>query len=212
MRNKKNILVSFILMLVPLAIGAFFYSKMPEQLPTHFGLDGNPDKFSSKDVALFQMPIIMVGVQLIMVFMLNKDPRKKYQSEKLYIISLFIIPILTIMISSLTVAYGMGSKVEINRIIIVAISLLFVVMGNFLPKSKRNYTMGIKNPWTLSSDVIWEKTHRLGGYTFVISGIVGIVFGLVLKNSAFAIFMLIMAAGIIPTVYSYILYERENKQ
>lgn len=211
MRNKKSIVISFLLLIVSLVLGAVFYNKMPDMLPTHFGFDGTADKYSSKASALFNFPFIMACVQALLIFQLNKDPRKKYQNEKLYVVSLYIIPILTLVISVITITIGLGAKVDVSKIVFIMISILFIVMGNFLPKAKRNYTMGIRNQWTLSSDYIWEKTHRVAGFSFVGSGILGLICAVLLKNAGFVIFGMIILAVIVPTIYSYVLYEREQK-
>lgn len=213
MKNKKIIAISFILLLIPILVGIVFYNKMPDILPTHFDINGVPDKYSSKFSALFWLPAFMILIQVFMIFMLNKDPRKNYQSEKLYTISLLIIPILNLVITYVTISYGLGSKIDIVKILMFAMGILFLVIGNFLPKSKRNYTMGIRTQWTLSNDFIWEKTHRLGGFTFVIAGFITLISSFISSGLGYKIALAsIFLAAIIPTVYSYLLYEKLKKE
>lgn len=213
MRNKKYILISFLLMLVPFIIGAIFYNKMPAELPTHFGLDNTPDKYDSKLEALFFMPVIMTLLHALMIFKLNKDPRKRYQSERMYSFSLFIIPAMSILISIITVYYGLGKELNVGQIVLIAVSILIIISGNLMPKSKRNYTIGIKNQWTLSSDYVWEKTHRVAGFTFVVSGIISLISGIFFSQVNHMIpFISIIIGAAIPSVYSYFLYEKENER
>lgn len=213
MRNKKSIIISMILMLVPFILAAIFYNKLPDELPTHFSFDNSPDKFEPKFHALFFMPCIMVLLQGFMLFMLNKDPRKKYQNEKMYGVSLFIIPIISIIVALITINYGMGNKINIGQIVMIAISILIIVLGNLMPKCKRNYTMGIRNQWTLSSDYIWEKTHRFGGFAYVLAGISGLVVSIFFSHfGSIAGLIIILVVTAIPSIYSYILYEKERKR
>ena len=125
------------LLIVSLVLGAVFYNKMPDMLPTHFGFDGTADKYSSKASALFNFPLIMACVQALLIFQLNKDPRKKYQNEKLYVVSLYIIPILTLVISVITITIGLGAKVDVSKIVFIMISILFIVMGNFCLRQEK---------------------------------------------------------------------------
>lgn len=204
MRNKKFVIISLCMMLIPLAIGLFYFDKLPDFIPTNFDLQGNVRSYETKFKALFATPIIMIFGQMFLVFMLNKDPRKKFQSDKLYIISLFIIPVITTITTSISIMYTFNSKINIARVLSIFIGFMFIITGNFLPKAKRNYTMGIRTPWTLDSDYVWEKTHRLGGYTFVVGGILLLIASLLLKTESNIIFfILIFIPSIIPPIYSY---------
>ncbi|MET3616571.1 putative membrane protein [Peptoniphilus olsenii] len=204
MRNKKFVIISLCMMLIPLAIGLFYFGKLPDSIPTNFDLQGNVISYETKFKAMFTTPIVMIFVQMFLVFMLNKDPRKKFQSDKLYIISLFIIPVITTITTSISIMYTFNSKINIARVLSIFIGFMFIITGNFLPKAKRNYTMGIRTPWTLDSDYVWEKTHRLGGYTFVVGGILLLIASLLLKTESNIIFfILIFIPSIIPPIYSY---------
>lgn len=213
MRNKKSVIISLILLLIPILMGLIFYDKLPEMLPTNFDLSGEVRSYESKTKALFIMPLIMIIVQGFLIFMLNKDPRKRFQSEKLYSISLFIIPVMEILISSITIMYSFNNGINIARILSIFIALMYIIMGNFLPKAKRNYTMGIRTPWTLDNDEVWDKTHRLGGYTFVAGGILLLLTSIFLKSDNNIIFfILIFVPTIIPVVYSYIIFNNISKE
>lgn len=206
MRNKKLVIISVLLLTIPFIIGFAYYDKLPEMVPTSFDFAGNVREYQTKAKALFLTPFIMVIIQGFLIFMLNNDPRKKFQSSKLYGVSLFIIPIMEIMMTSITIMYAYDNQINIARVLSIFIGLMYLIMGNFLPKAKRNYTMGIRTPWTLNNDIVWDKTHRLGGYTFVVGGILLLITSLFLKTSSNVIFfILIFIPAIIPPIYSYLI-------
>lgn len=213
MRNKKAVIISLILLLVPIIMGIIFYDRLPDMIPTNFDFSGEVRSYDTKAKALFITPLTMIIVQGFLIFMLNKDPRKRFQSEKLYSVSLFIIPVMQILISSITIMYAFNNGINIARILSIFIALMYIIMGNFLPKAKRNYTMGIRTPWTLDNDVVWDKTHRLGGYTFVAGGILLLLTSMFLKTeNNVMFFILIFIPAIIPVVYSFIIFNNLSKE
>ena len=138
--------------------------------------------------------------------MLDNDPRNKRQNKFVMTISKLAVPLLMILIYVLTIMTGLGRDVNVTVIIPLFVGLLFIAIGNYLPKTKRNYTMGIKLPWTLNSDENWRRTHRLGGICFIIIGI-SFIISVFLKSEIIFIVSLIIGT-IIPSVYSYYLYTK----
>ena len=206
MKNKKLVIISVLFLIIAFIIGFVYYDRLPEMVPTSFDFSGNVREYQSKFKALFLTPFIMVIVHGFLIFMLNNDPRKKFQSSKLYNISLFIIPVLEIILTSITIMYAFNNKINIARILSIFIGIMYLVMGNFLPKARRNYTMGIRTPWMLNSDVVWDKTHRVGGYTFVVGGILLLIAALFFRaDNNVIFFILIFIPAIIPPIYSYLI-------
>lgn len=206
--NKKWMIITTLICLLPIFAGLAVYGKLPEQVPTHFGFDGTPDGWSSKAVAVFGMPCLMAAINLLLYFGLNADPKKKNMGEAMVKISLGVVPVLSVLMSGMTLANALGYNTNIEMVIPLLMGVLFILIGNYLPKTKQSYTMGIKLPWTLNSEENWNRTHRMAGFLWVAGGVVFVAVSL-LKIWNVWIFAGILAVMVlIPTVYSYLLYKK----
>lgn len=206
-RLRKSSIISIITSILILIIfNILFYDKMPAELPTHWNFQGQADDYSSKFDAMVLTHGFLVVMNIFMCFMLDNDPRNKKQKNFLMTLSKLAMPAIMIVVYTITVMVGLGRDVNVSIIIPLFVGLLFIVIGNYLPKTKRNYTMGIKLPWTLNSDENWRRTHRLGGICFVIIGI-SLIVSVFLKSEIVFLVPLILG-GIIPAFYSYYLYTK----
>ena len=206
--SKKEMILSVALCLLPIVLGLFLWEKLPEQVPTHFGLNNEPNGYSSKAFAVFGLPFIMAALDALCLFGLSSDPRAEKHSKILDRIMLWFIPGLSILVSSLCLLTAIGKKINIALVMQLLIGVVFIVVGNYLPKCRRNYTMGIKLPWTLNDDDNWNYTHRLGGFLWVIAGLVQLVNAFI--GSPWIFFGAIFAAAFIPMIASYIYYRRHR--
>lgn len=206
-RLRKSSIISIISSILILIIfNILFYDKMPAELPTHWNFHGEVEDYSSRFDAMVLNQGFFVVMNIFMCFMLDNDPKNKRQNKFVMTISKLAVPLLMILIYVLTIMTGLGRDVNVTVIIPLFVGLLFIAIGNYLPKTKRNYTMGIKLPWTLNSDENWRRTHRLGGICFIIIGI-SFIISVFLKSEIIFIVSLIIGT-IIPSVYSYYLYTK----
>lgn len=194
------------LCLLPLAAALLFWDRMPAQIPTHWNFKGEIDGYGSKTMALLGLPIFMALMNLLIHFMLNKDPKAANMSPVLRAISYWILPVLTILLMGLTYLAALGVDVRVEVILPLLIGVLFIAMGNYLPKCRQNYTMGIKTPWTLHSEENWSRTHRIGGYCFTIGGVLFLLCAL--PGLWWLMIPAILLAAVVPMVYSYLLYRK----
>lgn len=211
MKNKfklrKDSIISIIAsILLVIIFNLLFYHKMPAELPTHWNFQGEADDYSSKFHAMVVIQGFLVLMNAFLCFMLDSDPKNKKQFNLVMTISKLSMPAIMLLIYIITVMAGFGREVKVSTILPIFIGLLFIAIGNYLPKIKRNYTMGIKLPWTLNSDENWRRTHRLGGICFIIIGI-SVIISVFLKSEIIFIVSLIIGT-IIPSVYSYYLYTK----
>lgn len=206
--SKKEMILSVILCLLPIVPGLILWEKLPEQVPTHFGLNNEPNGYSSKVFAVFGLPAFMAALDALCLFGLSSDPRAEKHSKALDRIMLWFIPGLSILMSSLCLFMAIGKRINIALVMQLLIGAVFIVVGNYLPKCRRNYTMGIKLPWTLNDDDNWNYTHRLGGFLWVIAGLIEIVNAFI--GSPWVFFAVIFMAAIIPVTASYIYYRRHR--
>ena len=205
-KHWKTLLITSIITLLPIVVGLFLWNKLPEKMPTHWNAEGVVDGWSSKPFAIFGLPGIMLAVQWLCALGTGADPKKANHPEKVLHLVLWIIPVLNNVLLAITYAVALGKQVRIDVILPVLIGLIFTIIGNYMPKCKQNYTIGIKIPWTLNSEENWNKTHRFAGILWVICGIVimltGFFGGFVIF---FAVALLMVAA---PMIYSYILHRK----
>ena len=211
MKNKfklrRDSIISIVASILILIIfNILFYDKMPAELPTHWNFHGEVEDYSSRFDAMVLNQGFFVVMNIFMCFMLDNDPKNKRQNKFVMTISKLAVPLLMILIYVLTIMTGLGRDVNVTVIIPLFVGLLFIAIGNYLPKTKRNYTMGIKLPWTLNSDENWRRTHRLGGICFIIIGFC-LIISVFLKSEIIFIASLIIGT-IIPSVYSYYLYTK----
>jgi uncharacterized membrane protein len=183
------------------------YDKLPDKMPIHWDIEGNPDNYSSKAFAVIGLPFMMAGLNLITHFALNSDPKRENSSVVLKLIGKLTVPFLSVALVPITLFAGLGYEIPIEKIVPAFVGLLFIIIGNYLPKSKQNYTVGIKLPWTLNNEANWNKTHRLAGYLWIIGGLL-MFLNSFLKIYWIPVFFIIISCLIfIPAIYSYILYK-----
>lgn len=211
MKNKfklrRDSIISIIASILILIIfNILFYDKMPAELPTHWNFHGEVDDYSSRFDAMVLTHGFLVVMNVFMCFMLDNDPRNKRQNNFVMTISKLAMPIIMLVVYVITIMAGLGRELNVSVIIPVFVGLLLIAIGNYLPKTKRNYTMGIKLPWTLNSDENWRRTHRLGGICFIFIGL-SLILSVLIKSEIIFIASLIIGT-IIPSVYSYYLYTK----
>lgn len=207
MKNKKTLVITSLICLLPIIVGALVYKRLPETIATHFDLNGNPDGWSSRAFAVFGLPAILLAVNLLLPIMLRADPKHENMSGALVNITIWTIPVLSLTCSGLTLGRALGYDVRIERVLPVFMGVLFILIGNYLPKTKQSYTMGIKLPWTLASEENWNRTHRLAGFLWVLGGVYFIVMSFIgWSVPAFVLPLAVMV--LLPIVYSYLLYRK----
>ena len=208
-KYKNTLIVTSIVTLIPILIGLILWNKLPEQLPFHWDINGNVDNWASKTVAVFAVPPMMLVFHWVCVLASTTDPKSANYNRKSMQIVLWICPIVCLVISTLMYCSALGHSMPIETVMPMLMGVLFIALGNLMPKMKQTYTMGIKLPWTLNSEENWNKTHRFAGKLWVGCGVV-ILATAFLGN--FWIFIVIIGlACIIPTIYSYMYYKKHKE-
>lgn len=203
---KKESVISVIISILLFAlVNLLFYKKMPETLPTHWGFNNKIDGYSSKFTTLITTPLLLIFLNIFSCFMLDNDPKNKDKNNFVITIGKATIPLVMLITFVISVFYGLGKEINVMVIISIFVGFLLILIGNYLPKTKRNYTVGIKLPWTLNSDENWNKTHRLAGYFFILGGIFFLLTPFI--GNEYLIFLAFMIIVIIPAIYSFYLYK-----
>jgi uncharacterized membrane protein len=196
------------------AVSVWAYGRLPETVATHWNLQGTPDGYSSRLWAVAIMPLVTLGLTGLFNVLPKVDPRRENYAKFLgsYWLIANAILVFTGTAHALILANGLGYSVQVDRLLPVGVGLLLVFLGNYLTRVEPNWFIGVRTPWTLSSDTVWRKVHRTAGWLFVIGGLVIAAGAFAPKNAFMPLFTvtIIVAAGI-PVVQSYVLWRREQK-
>lgn len=205
-KNWKVLLITSLLILLPALAGIVLWDQLPEQIPTHWNASGEVDGWSSKAFAIFGLSGILLAAQWLCTLGTRADPKKDNHPEKILHLVLWIIPVISNLLYAITYAVALGKEVRIEVIMPVFIGLLFAIIGNYMPKCKQNYTIGIKIPWTLNSEENWNRTHRFAGRLWVVCGLVIMLTGFF--GGFWIFFGITLVMVIVPIIYSYRLHKK----
>lgn len=210
---KKTVILTTVITLLPILIGILLWNRLPDRIATHWGADGQPNGWSGKAFAVFGLPCVLAVIQLITAFVMLNDPKKKNIHKKALGIVLWIIPVLSFLVNGITYFTALGADINMTIVVCMLIGVLFIVLGNYMPKLRQNYTVGIRLPWTLNSEENWNRTHRLGGKALIIGGFLIILSGffsfLFGDTAAFtALIVIALSSAVVPSVYSYLLFRK----
>ena len=176
--NRKTLIITSIVTILPMLIGVICWNRLPDVMATHFGMNNEANGFSSKAFAVFGLPVILLAVLWVGAFITSHDPKKQNISAKMFSLMLWIVPVLSLVVAAAMYPVNLGYKLDITLFSELLLGLLFIIIGNFLPKARQNYTIGIKIPWTLANEENWNRTHRLAGYLWMICGILMVLISL----------------------------------
>lgn len=208
MNRKKMILLTSPLTFIPMIVGLILWNKLPAEIPVHFSVAGVADQFTSKTFAVLGIPVLLWLLHLLTGFIILADPKKQNINDKVFTLMLYTVPAVGIFSSVIMYTSALNMPVSVNMVGGLFVGIVFLFVGNYLPKSKQNYTVGIKLPWTLNDTENWNKTHRFGGVLWTICGVILLV-------NAFLDFIILVpvviaSAILLPTAYSFLLYIKKN--
>lgn len=210
MKTKNIFLKSiFILTICSILLTLYFYPNLPNEIPIHFDYLGNPDNYGPRSFTFFTafLPlIVLVLLKIIPKF----DPKSASYKlhQKAYNIFIAFLVLLFILLHWFSLYVALGYNLPIQKVVPISIGMLFIVIGNYMPQIRPNYTYGIKLPWTLADENNWRATHRIGGYCYIASGILFLLAGFA---SSLLISTCLLVAFIflfIPMLYSYLYFKR----
>jgi uncharacterized membrane protein len=185
--------------------GAVLYPSMPARFPTHWGISGTPDAYAAKSfLSVFLLPLVATGVYALLVFAPFLDPRRRSLKMSFHAYNILIDAVIGMqaVVFAATTAAAFNAAFDVTKVILVAVGLLFAVIGNFMTTVKQNWTFGVRVSWTLSDPVVWRKTNRLGGYLFVVVGALT-VFAAFLPPAVGLVVMLTAIFGMLVVTYAY---------
>ena len=212
--NFKTEWFACCLIIISFLSGLYFYQHFPDRVPTHWSIGGEVNGYSGPFVAAFAIPLMTIGLYLLFLFLPYFDPKKERYQEfaKTYHLFKSLIVLFMALIYLATGLFNIGYPINIGVTTSLGVGALFIIIGNYLGKIKYNWFVGIRTPWTMSSENVWNKTHRVGGWLFVTLGIIMMIIPHLPESLAIPIFIL----GIVVVVagsfgYSYWLFRQERK-
>ena len=207
-KHKFTLLLTSLVTIIPMFAGLLLWQKLPEQMPFHWGIDGQVDGWASKPIAVFLMPALMLVFHWVCVLVSAADPKNKNYHPKTFALVLWICPALSLIISSFSYSVALGHTVNVPVVMCLLVGIMFLVIGNLLPKMQQSTTLGIKLPWTLHNEENWNMTHRFSGKVWVTGGI-GIL-ATAFLGSFWILITILLVMLILPTLYSYLLYRKQG--
>lgn len=207
---NKEFLMTALMIALPMVIGAIFWNQLPEKIPTHFGIDGQADGYSSKLFTLFAFPALFLLFQIICLASFEKESVKVNIPAKMRRFYTWLIPVLSLIIQGSIYANALGFIKSGPTLVTTFLAIVFIVIGNYLPKIQRNVTVGIRIPWTLSDDKNWYKTHRMAGKLWVIGGLIILLESFIQVALPYVMGVVIAIMIVVPIVYSFILSRKNS--
>lgn len=197
------------------AFSAAVYSRLPERMPVHWGLDGEINRYGTRVEGAFLLPAAMLLVWLLLRFLPRIDPRRANYEKFSDTYDLLVNSLITLFAVMHVAVVGttLGWPISMSRLVPAVIGLQFIILGNALPRARPNWWFGIRTPWTLSNDRVWMRTHRVGGYLLAGAGVVLLAAAAVPSRGTFALGVAaVIGAGFGSLVYSYFAWKQETSR
>ena len=213
MSNRTTHWVVAGLALVCLAAGLLLAPRLPATVVSHWNFQGEPDGTMSREAMLVTFPALIAGVYLLIVVMIGILPLRENVAVFRPELNLFLVALSAFLayVAALSLAWNLGARFSFTLVILPAIGVLFFVIGDILGRAKRNWLFGIRTPWTLSSDSVWDQTHRFGSLVFKACGILTLL-AVFLGDAGWALLLIPLLVGSLGTVaYSYLAWRREAR-
>lgn len=209
-KNKWKLIISSIVILLPMILGFFGGKILPEEIAVHWGFNGKADGFMSPSAIFTILPLIMLAVHWICMVLSMLIDKNAEQNKKIMNITFWIIPFISLTACGLMFSSALGYTANVSAFVYIILAVAFIFIGNYMPKTVRNRTMGIKIKWTLANDENWNATHRFAGKIYVIVGILSLL-AIPLPTVAlpFVLIAIILLCVVLPVIYSYRFYKKQ---
>ncbi|MFA5432369.1 MAG: SdpI family protein [Candidatus Paceibacterota bacterium] len=207
--NQKQTF-SIIVILLAFATAIYFEPKMPSEMASHWNWQGVADGYMNKDWALFFFPFLMTAITLLLYFVPKMDPQKK-NIEKFhdsYDSFILVFNIFFLYIYSMTIVWSMGFEMNMNAVLMPGFAFLFYFCGDLIKNAKLNYSIGIRLPWTLANETVWNKTHALGGKLFKLTASITLLGVFFSQYAVWFLFIPLIISIVYLSFYSYLEYQK----
>ena len=210
--HKGKLILTSLLVLLPLAAGLLLWNQLPEQLPMHWNAAGEIDGWGSRLMVVCAEPLFLLVIHWVCVVVCFIDPKNKGQNRKALGLVLWICPAVSLLAGFMSLSAALGMELRIEKLVPIFLGILFIVIGNYLPKCKQNYTIGIRVMWALDDEENWTATHRFASRLWVGCGVVILLLAFLpwAAVSLWIVLGLVLAATLASVLYSYIFYRKKH--
>ena len=208
---KKNKIIILGIISLSFIIAIYVYPQMPEKMASHWNTQGEVDNYMSKFWSLFLMPIISIGLFLLFILIPKIDPLKENieKFRKYFDGFIVLIMIFLFYVYLLTIFWNIGIRFNMTQFMMPALGILFYYCGILVENAKRNWFIGIRTPWTLSNEKVWDKTHKIGGKLFKVTGIIAFLGIFLPKYAIFFVIIPVISVAVYTIIYSYFEHQKE---
>ncbi|MCR9133796.1 MAG: SdpI family protein [bacterium] len=205
-----------VLLILPFIFSAYIWDELPDEVPTHFNLQGEADDWGPKWVNAIMFPAIGLGTYLLLVFLPLIDPKKRIESTQKPIAAIRIITsMFMVFMYVFIMAESLGTDINFSIYLQIAIGMLFLVLGNYMHSIKQNYFIGVRTPWTLENETVWKRTHRITAKVWTAGGLIMMIAPLTISHSVayWSFFGVVIAVLVlVPVIYSYVIFQQLDSQ
>jgi uncharacterized membrane protein len=208
MKPARTLIVSAVFLAIAAGVAVWLYPRLPAQVPVQWNPHGQIDRYGPRGWVAAMPALLIAGIAVLTVLLPAISPRRFEIAPfaRVYGLLMLVIQGMFLVIGLSVLLVGAGYPLPVPAIAMLAIGALFMVLGNYMGKLRKNFFVGIRTPWTLSSDAVWERTHRMGGWLFMLGGLVAIVATLAGAPWWIGLSALI-AAALLPVAYSFWIYR-----
>lgn len=209
MKKNRLFYLTLVIALIPLIINIVAFPHMPNRVPVHWGINGEPNRYGSRmeQLVMGALPLVIF---VVINYLPSIDPKRESYKKHgaAYSIINFVIILFIAIMNLIGLFSALGYHVPFQKVVPALIGILFIVLGNYMTQIRPNYFVGIRTPWALASEHVWKKTHRFGGYIFVLIGLLPLV-SLLIGTIAMYLFLGAMFIGIaLIYLYSYLVFKK----
>lgn len=208
--HKGKLILSSLLVLLPLAVGLLLWNRLPAQVPMHWNAAGEVDGWGSRLLAVCGMPLFLLVIHWVCLLFTFLDPKNKGQSRKALGLVFWICPAVSLISGTATLSEALGAPLRINTLMLLFIGILLIAVGNYLPKCKQNYTIGIKVMWALEDEENWAATHRFASRLWVGCGVVTLLLAFWSEIGMWVTLGLVLLTTLGSVLYSYLFYKKKH--
>ena len=209
-KNKGLMSLTSVIILLPVLVGVLLWNRLPERVPVHWGVNG-ADGWSSRAFAVFGLPLFLLAAHWLCLWITDRDNRHKGQSQKILRLIPWLIPVLSLFGSGSIYAAALGQPLDSTRTPLLLMGLILTIIGNYLPKTVQNRTVGIKVKWTLENQENWDATHRLAGKLWVIGGVLLLLLAFLPGERHLAAApAVVLVLVLIPVAYSWWFHRKQK--
>ena len=210
--SRRWVGAALIGLMVLFSVSVWF--DLPDRIPTHWNFRWEVDGYSGGAWGAFSAPCVALAIWLLMPLLRRLDPRRaNYErfEETFYTIVNLLVLFMAVM-HVLTLGSALGWPIDMSRAMFALLGLIFIVLGNFMPRLRSNWWMGVRTPWTLDNDRVWRETHRMAGWTFVGGGVLALVSIILPEPVRWQVASAgVAGAALLPVVWSYVLWRRYQR-